>query len=115
MKTFQNTAAQGELYFMRLPRDYKVPAEAVKVGPDQGYIIVGHSETGHHHVMDPVCTTMYRLPNSILECLLVVDQPDVLKHLREFDTHKSLAFEPGIYKVTTGREHTPKGWRRSAD
>jgi hypothetical protein len=51
----------------------------------------------------------------LLECLLVVDKPDELKHLREFDTHESLAFKPGIYKVITGREYVPKGWRRSAD
>lgn len=115
MKTFSKTAAQGELRFIRLPDDFKIPAEAVKVNPEHGRVIVGHSETGHHHVMDAECTTMFRLPDSILDCLLVVTRPDELKHLREFDTHESLAFGPGVYKVTTAREHTPEGWRRAAD
>lgn len=115
MKTFERVAAQGELRFLRLPRSFKVPAGATKVEAQNGRVIVGHSETGHHHVMDAGCTTMFRLPDSILDCLLVVDQPDELKHLREFDTHETLAFEPGIYKVTTAREHTPEGWRRTAD
>lgn len=115
MRTFDKVAAQGELRFLRLPKNFKIPAGATKVEPANGHVIVGHSETGHHHVMDAECTTMLRLPDSILECLLVVERPDELKHLREFDTHESLGFEPGIYKVTTAREHTPEGWRRAAD
>ena len=112
---FKTIAAQGELRFVRLPDDYKIPANAEKVTPIDGKIIVGHSETGHHHVMEAERTTMYRLPDSVLDCLLVVDQPDTLKHLRDFDTHKPLEFSPGIYKAITSREYVPQGWRRSAD
>lgn len=115
MKTFTKVAAQGELRFIRLPDDYQIPSGAVKVDPDHGLVIVGHSETGHHHVMEASRTTMYRLPDSILDCLLVVDKPDTLKHLREFDTHEPLSFAPGKYRVTTAREYTPEGWRRSMD
>jgi hypothetical protein len=115
MKTFSKVAAQGELRFLRLPDNFKIPANATKVAAEHGHVIVGHSETGHHHVMNPACTTLLRLPDDILDCLLVVDKPDQLKHLRDFDTHESVAFEPGIYKVTTAREHTPEGWRRTAD
>lgn len=115
MKTFSTVAAQGELRFIRLPKNFKIPAGVTKVDPVNGRVIVGHSETGHHHVMDANCTTLFCLPESILDCLLVVERSDELKHLREFDTHESLAFEPGIYRVTTAREHTPEGWRRAAD
>jgi hypothetical protein len=100
---------------VRLSDEYKIPAGAQKVEPVDGKVIVGHSETGHHHVMDAGSTTMYRLPDSILDCLLVVNRPDQLKHLREFDTHEPIAFQPGVYKVTTAREYTPEGWRRSQD
>ena len=115
MKTFSKVAAQGELRFVRLDDDHKVPKEATRVDPVDGHVIVGHSETGHHHVMEASRTTMYRLPDTITDCLLVVNQPDVLKHLRDFDTHEPLSFAPGIYKVTTAREYTPTGWRRSQD
>lgn len=114
MKAFR-FARQGELRFVRLPNNYKIPASAVKVEPVNDKIIVGYSETGHHHVMEAERTMMYRLPDLILDCLLVVDKPDTLKHLREFDTHEPLGFTPGTYKVTTGREYVPEGWRRSAD
>ena len=115
MKTFKTVASQGELRFVRLPDNFKIPKGAVKVEPINGKIIIGHSETGHHHVMEAERTTMYRLPDSILDCLLVVNQPDELKHLREFDTHEPISFAPGTYKAVTAREYTPEGWRRSED
>jgi len=115
MKYLKNVGAQGELRFVRLSSDFKIPKKAIKEKSENGYVIVGHSETGHHHVMDSQSTTMYRLPESILECLLVVEKPNELKHLREYDTHESWMFEPGIYKVTTAREYIPKGWRKTAD
>lgn len=115
MKTFDRIAAQGELRFVRLPDDFEIPAGAVLVEPVNGKIIVGHSETGHHHVMTAERTKMYRLPNSILECLLIVDQADTLEHLREFDTHEATEFKIGKYRAITGREYTPEGWRRSHD
>lgn len=115
MKTFKTVASQGELRFVRLPDDFNIPEGAVKVEPVNGKIIVGHSETGHHHVMLAERTTMYRLPDSILDCLLVVTKPDELRHLREFDTHKPISFAPGTYKAVTAREYTPEGWRASQD
>lgn len=115
MKTFKTVASQGELRFVRLPDGYKIPKEAIAVEPVNGKVIVGHSETGHHHVMEATRTTMYRLPDSILDCLLVVKNADELRHLREFDTHEPIAFEAGTYKAVTAREHTPEGWRASQD
>jgi hypothetical protein len=113
MKTFSRIAAQGELRFMKItPMDTK---NLKRIDAQGDHLVVGHSETGHHHVMDPVKTTMYKLPDSILDCLLVVEQEDTLRHLRSFDTHEPLVFTPGTYRVTTAREYTPEGWRRSQD
>lgn len=115
MKTFKTIAAQGELGFIRLPDDTKVPKGAVAVKPVNGRVIIGHSETGHHHCMTAERTTLYKLPDEILECLMVVEKPDVLEHLREFDTHVPLAFEPGQYRVRYLREYTPEGFRKQED
>ena len=84
----------------------------------EGFVInygTGPNATGHHHVMEAERTTMYRLPDSILDCLLVVEKPDELKHLRDFDTHEPLGFAPGTYKAITSREYVPEGWRKSLD
>lgn len=112
MRTFVNTCAQGDVYARRIDR---LPANAVKVEPVRGQVIVTHSESGHHHVMDAGAVTMYRLPNSIMDCLLVVDQPTALRHLRPHDTHEPILFAPGAYHARRQREHTPQGWRRVED
>ena len=55
MKTFKNCACQGELMFTRVDKlPKKVKLTPVDSTPN-GRIIVGHSETGHHHyVMENV-------------------------------------------------------------
>jgi hypothetical protein len=115
MAAFKTIAAQGELGFIRMPDNTVIPEEAVRVEPVNGYVIVGHSETGHHHVMTAERTELYQLPDDLLACLMVVKDHDELTHLRDFDTHESLRFDPGTYKVRKLREYTPEGFRRQAD
>lgn len=112
MKTFQNYCAQGDIYIRRVGG---LPANAIPVEAEHGRVIVTHSETGHHHVMDAATVTMFRLPDSIMDCLLVVDKPTVLEHLRQHDTHEPIQFEKGTYHVRRQREYTPEGFRRVED
>lgn len=112
MKTFRTQAAQGDLLITRIE---KLPSGVVQVAPERGAVVIGHSETGHHHVMDADTVEMYRLPDEIYECFLVVKAPTALRHLRGFDTHEPIMHETGIYRVRRQREHTPEGWRRAAD
>lgn len=112
MKTFSNTCAQGDIYIRRVDA---LPGNAARVEPEDGLLIVTHSETGHHHVMDADSVTMYRLPDSIMDCLLVVAAPTPLRHLRPHDTHEPILFDVGIYHVRRQREYTPEGWRQVQD
>ena len=112
MKTFKTTCAQGDIYIRKIDA---LPINAVHVAPENGKCIVTHSETGHHHVMDGGAVTMYRLPGSIMDCLLVVDKPTALEHLRQHDTHEPIMFEAGVYHVRRQREYSPEGWRRVED
>ena len=113
MKAFKVTAAQGDVYFTRI--NTGVPDNAKLVQPENGKLIVTHSETGHHHVVDASKAKMYSLPDDIMKCLLVVDQPVVLEHLRHYDTHEPILFTPGTYLVRRQREYTPAGWRKAQD
>lgn len=111
MKKFNSVCAQGDVYIKRinkLPNGTTPEAKSTRV-------VVAHSETGHHHDMDGDCVTMHRLPDSIMDCFLVVEKPTALEHHRPTDTHESIMFEPGIYHVRRQREHTPEGWRRVED
>ena len=112
MRTFKTTCAQGDVYIRKID---KLPANAVIVPAVNGKCVVAHSETGHNHVMDADTVTMYKLPDSIMDCLLVVNNPTALEHLREFDKHEPIMFEPGIYHVRRQREYTPEGFRRVED
>jgi hypothetical protein len=112
MKTFNVRAAQGELLIIRIDA---LPANLVRVPAENGYLIVGHSETGHHHVMDATHTEMYRLPEEIYECFLVVTEATALEHLRPFDTHEPLLHTPGTYCVRRQREYVPEGFRPAID
>lgn len=112
MKTFKTHAAQGDVLFLKIDG---LPKGVQMVNPENGKVIVAHSETGHHHVMDAKTTTMYRLPEEIYEAFLVVKAPTDLSHERGFDTHESIRFEPGTYRVRRQREYTPEGYRRAAD
>jgi hypothetical protein len=113
MKKFNNVCAQGDVYIRRT--NMAVPANAVEVKPEGNYVIVTHSETGHHHVMEKEKVKMYQLPDSIMECLLVVSDPVALEHLRDYDTHEPIMFDEGTYKVTRQREYTPEGFRKVQD
>lgn len=114
MKTFKNFAAQGDVLFIKVS-DNTPHNTLVEVKPENGKLIVTHSETGHHHVMEATKAKMYSLPDSIMNCLLVVDEPTVLEHLRSHDTHEPIAFDKGTYKVIRQREHTPEGFRKVQD
>ena len=118
MKTFEKQAAQGDMLIFRLDDDWTPPDNAEKVKPEDGVYIVGHSETGHHHVIDRAATkttTMYRLPDSIYDAFITVGAPTSLDHERPFDTHESIALSPGNYHIKRQREYTPEGYRRVAD
>ena len=112
MKTFKNLCAQGDILIQRIA---KLPLGVVPVAPENGRVIVTHSETGHHHVMLAERTKAYKLPDSIMDIFLAVEEGDTLEHLRQHDTHESIRFEPGVYHVRRQREYVPEGFRRVED
>lgn len=112
MRTFQNICAQGDVI---IRRSDTIPETAIRIAPDGDRIIVTHSETGHHHVMEADRVELYQDADNPLIAWLRVNRPATLEHLRPHDTHEPIMFEPGIYKVRRQREYTPEGWRRVAD
>ena len=115
MKTFKEDAAQGEISIRKVAN---LPPTAERLPHDERPII-GHSETGHHHVLDRPAE-VYRetsAPSGMRILYAIVAEPNALIHLRDFDTHESHALPPGIYEFRTGREYDPYAEvaRRQAD
>ena len=111
-KHFKNRAAQGDVYFERID---SMPPGVELAGTERGNYVVAHSETGHHHVIDSRNAQLFIDQTNSFIAYLKVLKPCELKHLRDFDTHEALAFEPGIYRVRRQRESTPEGWQRAQD
>lgn len=113
MLKFRKHAAQGELTITKLARPPRNIGEPVK--PVSGKLIVGHSETGHHHVVDANCATLTRVDP--FTAFLAVRTATRLTHQREYDTHPAIELQPGMYEFRTGREFDPfeEAIRISAD
>jgi len=113
MKTFNVRAAQGELYIRRigdLPPDRAVPGGYTPLQMENGRLIVGHSDTGHHHVLDArTCSVavLDRTPEGMRILRAIVESPTTLVHLRDYDTHEPILFEPGEYEIRITREFGP--------
>ncbi len=112
MRTFNNICAQGDILIQRID---KLPDGVVPVAPENGNVIVTHSETGHHHVMTMERTKAYRLPDSIMDIFLAVEQDDVLTHLRAHDTHEDILFRPNFYHIRRQREYVTEVFRSVED
>lgn len=114
MKTAKRMAAQGDVIFRRLKA---LPDGVVDSTPKDGRVVVAHSETGHHHLIDdPAARIFERVERDPLVCYLSIDgtHADVVHH-RSWDTHATIRLPKGVWEVRRQREHTPEGWRRVED
>lgn len=122
MKFFTKVAAQGEITVIRLgdvPTDKKLLA-GKPVQAENGQIIIGHSETGHHHVIDAKGASVAVLdeaPAGMRILHAILKNPTSLDHLRDNHTHESIMLTPGMYEFRIGREYDPyeEIARRQAD
>lgn len=109
---------QGECLFILVDKFEDKDADYQTVQPENGQLIVAHSETGHHHVIDirrsKNADLLIHKTNNLIGRLVVGDTCQV-DHLRGFDTHKSLTLPKGKYVLRYRREYTPEGLRRVQD
>lgn len=115
--TFVNCAAQGDLMLRRIE---KLPDGTKPLAADKGVFVVAHSETGHNHVVDATPNvTWYGTDDPMVSYLEVIDATDatetLLRHLRGYDTHKTIVIPNGVFEIRRQREYTPEGWRRVED
>lgn len=90
---------------------------------ENGQMILGHSETGHHHVLEPVRAgiTIDKAAQALIDAAnntfieLTLHEDCKLVHLRGSDTHGSFVFPAGEYIRGIREEQSPEGWRQVAD
>lgn len=115
MKMIDKTepGAQGEITIY--PKHGADPKTFLKGGTplkvENGRFIIGHSETGHHHVIDRGGIDVVEMPSptaGIRVLRMIVADPDKeLVHERGHDTHEALGFPLGAFEIRIGREYDP--------
>ena len=118
MKMFKFTAAQGEVNIRRIET---LPENLISIAPEKRFLIVGHSESGHHHGFRDTggISLMERtkdVPVGMKILYAIIENPSEL--IQDASSpHESIAFEPGIYEFRISREYNPflEEARRVAD
>lgn len=111
MKKFAGKyCAQGDLNIFACD---EIPEGLKECKPRDGSHILAHSETGHHHIVDGNTVRVFEQDEFI--SYLDVQKESNVVHLRNFDTHETIALPPGQYRISRQREYTPEGFRRAAD
>jgi len=91
----------GEIFLQKVT---ELPKNA-KVSKHNSYI-VGHSESGHHHVLESKTKfTVHEVSDAFN--YLVLDAPADLVHQKDVNTHATLTIDKGIYKVIKKQEYSP--------
>jgi hypothetical protein len=107
MTTFLKVAAQGEITIRRID---SVPAGCTPLPLERGRFIIGHSETGHHHVLsrnEADVMVLDRPPEGMRILYAILNEPMSLDHLRDHDTHESIDLTAGTYEFRIAREYDP--------
>lgn len=120
--------AHGEVTIVPIQAIPENVGEAIP--PEDGKHIIGHSESGHHHVLDRLDNIeRFQDPTSpdasnvtisapVRSYLRVLSEKVRIKHMKpetQADRHGDQALPPAEYLVTTGVEYTPQGLRRTID
>jgi hypothetical protein len=109
MKIFDKVAAQGEIMIRRVSGRRDLSGSPL--APESGKLIIGHSETGHHHVLEHArgvtVTVLDRAPEGMKILHAILAEPNKLIHKRGHDTHDTIALDLGEYEFRIAREYDP--------
>lgn len=92
----------GEAFLRRIE---KMPKGKAKHVQD---IIVAHSETGHHHVLESKYDIAVLEPENLGDSLFVeLLNPGKLVHQKQINRHNDITVQPGVYEVIQKKEYNP--------
>lgn len=70
--------------------------------------IAGHSETGHHHVLESETEFEVIEPENMDGNLFIrLLSPAKVVHRKTFDIHQTKVLQPGLYEITHKNEYNP--------
>src|ERR1700743_760544 len=114
MLRFETIAAQGEITIVRIgdvPEGKKLGGQPLAL--EHGKLIIGHSETGHHHVLErtkgATVTVSDQAPAGMKVLHAILTEANSLVHERGHDTHETINLLPGEYEFRIAREYDHYG------
>lgn len=111
MKSFLKVAAQGEITLRRIGDVAIATKQGSRLIPEGGKLIIGHSETGHHHVLEHMrgatVTVLDHAPEGMRILHAILEEPNKLIHERGLDPHETINLAAGEYDIRIAREYDP--------
>jgi hypothetical protein len=95
----QNLGFHGEITYTPAKDLPEGKVETVKS------LIVGHSETGHHHVLE--CDTAFERIMTDNGIFVRLNDVAKLYHKKENDIHETRTLQPGVYRFGEKTEYNP--------
>lgn len=119
--TATQKARQGDVLFRLVPRS-AMPADARKATLVDGKYVAAHSETGHHHVVDPTEAVLYETADPFVAYLVLDDGVSAATSVHQKTgehVHGPVNLlsrgSDWVWQVRRQREWLPEGLRAAAD
>jgi len=118
MRKFGKTAAQGEVNLTLVD---ELPDDLTAFQADGPVYIIGHSESGNHHVLERDAVDMFdggKTAAGMQILYALVKKPTKVKQLRESKPHETIDLDQGdIVRITPALDYNPYAEmiQRSAD
>jgi hypothetical protein len=103
--------AQGDITITAI----RTAPDGEDVKPENGFLVVAHSETSHHHGVDSTVARLIRGEDPWTCYLRVEGEYADLEHRRDVNPHETIRLPKGCYRIRRQREWTPEGWRAIQD
>lgn len=104
----ENLGAQGEVMIFRLAGELPSGLVPLTDFDRLGRPIIGHSESGHHHVLERAFVVMEKpdAPNGMRILYALLDEPTMLIQ-DATDAHGAHSLPAGLYEFRIAREYDP--------
>lgn len=117
IKTCELTNAHGEVNFFRITDGAMDLVGFTAIKPVKGSYIVGHSESGHNHILEAAGVDVMEREYEGMKILRAIVKTPVALKQSAGSPHKQQIVEPGEYFITNNVEYNPfaEQARRVAD
>jgi len=107
VESLESTNAHGEVNFLKITKGSVDVKSLEPLNPEDGVYTVGHSESGHNHVLERTGVEMYQgIERGMQVLYAIVSEPVSLKQSAG-NPHAEQVVTPGQYIITNNVDYDP--------